>query len=73
MLRDRGYDYLIAGENIARNNYPESQSVQVAMEGFMQSAGHRANILDKRFSKIGVGAAFGADGMRYYVIIFVGS
>jgi uncharacterized protein YkwD len=73
MLRDRGYDYLIAGENIARNNYPESQSVQVAMEGFMQSAGHRANILDKRFSKFGVGAALGADGMRYYVIIFAGN
>jgi uncharacterized protein YkwD len=67
-----GYAYAIAGENIARNNYPESQTVSVAMNGFMNSAGHRANILESQFTKVGIGVAYGSGGMIYYAVVFAG-
>lgn len=44
-----------AGENIGGN-----VSVSGAMSAWMQSPGHRANILDPKFTHIGVGAAYGA-------------
>ena len=72
LLGNIGYFYQIAGENIARNNYPDSQTVDVAMNGFMNSAGHRANILDTRYTKVGIGLAFGANGMKYFTVIFAG-
>ena len=70
LLEQYGYFYLIAGENIARNNYPDSQSVGVAMTGFMNSTGHRENILELRYNRIGVGMAYGADGMKYFAVVF---
>ena len=72
LLGAAGYAYSVAGENIARNNYPNAQSVGVAMTGFMNSPGHRANILDGRFNNVGIGAAIGADGMKYFAVIFAG-
>ena len=67
-----GYVYAIAGENIARNNYPQSQSVGVAMNGFMNSPGHRANILEVLFTKVGIGVATDGNGMIYYAVVFAG-
>jgi len=72
LLGSIGYFYTIAGENIARNNYPDADTVQVAMTGFMNSSGHRANILEPRYTKVGVGVAFGANGMKYFTVIFAG-
>lgn len=72
LMGNIGYFYTIAGENIARNNYSDADTVQVAMTGFMNSAGHRANILDSRYSKVGVGVAFGAGGMKYFTVVFAG-
>jgi uncharacterized protein YkwD len=72
LLGGIGYVYQIAGENIARNNYPDSQTVDVAMNGFMNSPGHRANILETRYTKVGIGVAFGANGMKYFAVIFAG-
>jgi uncharacterized protein YkwD len=70
LLRGIGYIYPKAGENIARNNYPDSKTVEVAMAGFINSPGHLNNILDSSYSKIGVGVAFDADGMYYFTVIF---
>ena len=42
-----------AGENIAYNS-----SVAAVMRAWMQSPGHRANILDPKFTHIGVGVAY---------------
>ena len=72
ILDGYGYAYAIAGENIARNNYPQSQSVQVAMDGFMNSPGHRANILEGQFTKVGIGVATAGNGMIYYAVVFGG-
>ena len=56
-LAARGIAYGLAGENLARNNYPEDSTVQAAFKGLMESPGHRANILEARFSRVGVVAA----------------
>lgn len=45
-----GISYVAAGENLAF-----SPNVSLAMQGLMQSPGHRANILSKDFGKVGIG------------------
>ena len=72
ILGTYGYSYTIAGENIARNNYPDADSASTAMTGFMQSASHRENVLDARFNRVGVAVAFGADNMKYFAVVFAG-
>lgn len=52
MMKQFGIKYSTAGENIAKG-YLSAQSV---VNGWMNSPGHRANILNSSFNKIGVGA-----------------
>ena len=61
-----GYQYSSMGENIAYN-YPDASSV---MNGWMNSPGHRANMLDAGFTQIGVGIALDAQGSPYYCQVF---
>lgn len=64
-LNVAGYQYRAAGENIAWNY--QSQSV---VEGWMNSSGHRRNILNKNFTEIGVGVAITDSGEPYYCQVF---
>jgi hypothetical protein len=50
-----GYGYLMAGENLAVN-FVEAEDVESA---WMNSPGHKANILNKNFEEIGIGIAQG--------------
>ncbi len=69
-LAARGIRYRLAGENLARNNYVENRTVAAAVDGLMNSPGHRANILEPRFSSVGVAAV--RDGkMWIYVTVFL--
>jgi uncharacterized protein YkwD len=72
-LHRRGICYTVAGENIAVNNYPDDQTVQVAFNGWMNSPGHRAIILSPGYNRVGVGA-FKGNGSTYpnhlYTAIF---
>ncbi len=72
LLASAGFAYVTAGENIARNNYPDAQTENVAMTGFMNSPSHKENILDPNFSLVGVGVATSSDGMKYYAVVFAG-
>lgn len=54
-IRNSGYDYLYAGENLAVN-FTDSEDVE---EAWMNSPGHRANILNNNFTEIGIGMANG--------------
>jgi uncharacterized protein YkwD len=49
-MRGAGIDYEEAGENLAK-----APSVTIAHKGLMNSPGHRANILDPKFGKVGIG------------------
>ena len=53
-------------ENLAAG-YTNPHSV---VEGWMNSAGHRRNILSERSSDIGVGIQVSRDGMFYWVQVF---
>ena len=61
-IKGSGYQYLAIGENVAFNQ-PTPESV---VQSWMESPGHRANILNKTFTEIGVGVANDADGKPYY-------
>ena len=65
MLKDANITYRAAGENIAKG-YATPEAVVIA---WMNSTGHRANILNKNYTQLGVG--YVADG-RYWTQIFVG-
>ncbi|MEQ6377353.1 CAP domain-containing protein [Bacillaceae bacterium S4-13-56] len=51
MIRDFGINYQSAGENIAKGQ----KSPEEVVNAWMNSEGHRANILDNKFTHIGVG------------------
>ena len=65
MMRAFGLRYRTAGENIARGYASAAQVVNA----WMNSSGHRANILNAGFTKIGVG--YVADG-NYFTQMFMG-
>ena len=61
-----------AGENLARNNYPDVETVGVAIRDLMASSGHRANILSANYTTLGVAVAFDGAGMKYFTMVFIG-
>lgn len=65
MMKDFGITYRSAGENIARGQ----RSPQAVVNAWMNSSGHRANILNTSFTQIGVG--YVADG-NYWTQMFIG-
>ena len=51
-----GYKFLVVGENLALGNFAGDSKVMAA---WMASEGHRANILDKRYTEIGIAVGYG--------------
>ncbi len=66
-LKEAGVSYRSAGENIA---YGQTSPQQV-MESWMNSAGHRANILNPNYTSIGVGHFEDSTGTDYWTQIFI--
>ncbi|WP_431805021.1 CAP domain-containing protein [Halobacillus andaensis] len=64
MMNEYGIDYTTAGENIARGQTSPEEVVQ----GWMNSEGHRENIMNESFTHIGVGHA--EDG-NYWTQMFI--
>lgn len=54
-INSTGYNYLTAGENLAEG-FMDAESTESA---WMNSPGHRANILNKNYEEIGVGISTG--------------
>ncbi len=65
MMKSFGLTYRSAGENIAMGY----RTPQAVVTGWMNSSGHRANILNSSYTKIGVG--YVADG-NYWTQQFIG-
>jgi uncharacterized YkwD family protein/spore coat assembly protein SafA len=65
MMRAFGLSYRYAGENIAYGQ----RTPQAAVNAWMNSSGHRANILNANYTQIGVG--YVADG-NYWTQMFIG-
>lgn len=51
LAKSAGYDYIIIGENLALGNFENDKKL---VEAWMASPGHRANILNNKYTEIGV-------------------
>lgn len=59
-------EYKTVGENIAWNQKDEKE----VFEAWMNSTGHRANILNKNFGKIGFGLSGNSRNQPYWTTVF---
>ncbi len=67
MLNKFKVSYKTAGENIAGNSNNQS-----AVTAWMNSAGHKANILNSSFNYTGIGVVTGSQYGKIYVQMFIG-
>ena len=67
MLRNYGVSYSYAGENIAAGQKTPSE----VMKSWMNSSGHRANILSKNYTQLGVGYYTGGSYGTYWTQMFI--
>lgn len=67
MMKQFGVSYTAAGENIAMGQRTPAD----VMNGWMNSSGHRANILNSSYTEIGVGYVTGSNGQTYWVQHFI--
>lgn len=67
MLKSFKVSYKTAGENIAGNS-----SNSKAVEAWMNSEGHKANILNSNYNYTGVGVVNGSKYGKIYVQMFIG-
>jgi uncharacterized YkwD family protein len=68
MIQSFAIDYRYAGENIAAGQ----RSPEEVVKSWMNSSGHRANILNRNFTKIGVGFIQGGTYQTYWTQLFTG-
>jgi uncharacterized YkwD family protein/spore coat assembly protein SafA len=68
MMKNFGIRYMSAGENIAMGQ----QTPAAVMSSWMNSPGHRSNILSRNFTEIGVGVAKSKSGTIYWTQQFIG-
>lgn len=66
-LKEQGVTYRRSGENIAWGQRTPKEVVNA----WMNSSGHRANIMNKNFTKIGVGY-YQHNGVNYWSQLFIG-
>lgn len=67
MLQQFGVNYSYAGENIASGQ----KSAQQVMDDWLNSSGHRANILNPNYTELGVGYVEGGSYGTYWVQLFI--
>lgn len=66
VLKENGISYRGSGENIAWGQL----SPEEVVKGWMNSPSHRANIMNSKFTKIGVGHMQNSAGRNYWVQLF---
>ena len=70
-MQQGGYCFKLAGENIGWNNYPDDTATAAVHQAFMDSTGHRNNILGAAWDVIGIGAYKGPTGKKMWTVLFV--
>lgn len=62
-----GYEYIVVGENLALGNFSDDEELVFA---WMQSPGHRANILNVKYTELGVAVVNGVyEGKKTWVAV----
>ena len=69
-LSDRGYCYVVAGENIGWLSGQDAGAEERIHAMFLDSPKHRALILGEAWDAIGTGSYKGADGRHYWTVLF---
>jgi uncharacterized YkwD family protein len=69
MMKSFGISYEYAGENIAAGQ----PSADAVMKSWMNSPGHKANILNKNYTHIGIGHVTGGKYAHYWTQQFIGN
>jgi uncharacterized protein YkwD len=67
MMESFGIRFSSGGENIAKGQRTPAE----VMNAWMNSAGHRSNILSASYSQIGVGLAKDRNGVAYWTQMFI--
>ena len=67
MMKTFGIAYKSAGENIAKGQ----KTPAAVMNGWMNSSGHRTNILNASYEQIGAGFCKDSSGVAYWVQMFI--
>lgn len=67
MMKKFGIKYKTAGENIAKGQ----KTPEAVMKGWMNSSGHKANIMSTGFTEIGIGFVTDSKGDTYWVQMFI--
>jgi spore coat assembly protein SafA/uncharacterized protein, YkwD family len=67
MIRNFGLSYSAAGENIAAGQ----RTAAAVVQAWMNSQGHRENILNSTYTQIGVGYASGGSMGHYWTQMFI--
>ncbi len=67
LMKSQGITYRTAGENLAGH-----RTVEGAHNGLMNSPGHRANILNKNFTHVGIGIIDGGKYGKMFTQHFIG-
>lgn len=63
------YEYITLGENIALGNFKDDKAL---VDAWMNSPGHRANILNKKFTEIGIAVGKGTyEGRKTWIAVQV--
>ena len=70
VLEEYGVSYMSAAENIYEDDFDRPSGART-VDGWMNSPGHRKNILTGEFTHIGVGV-YSAGGNNYLVQLFIG-
>jgi len=65
-LREAGYEFMNMGENVAYGQRTPADVVKT----WMNSTGHRENILRAEFTEIGVAVSRSSRGVPYYTQVF---
>ena len=71
ILHEQNIGFSFAGETIAYNNAAPDQTVQLALDTFMNSPSHRAILLDPQFDYAGVGFVVGGNGQSYFTVVVI--
>lgn len=65
-IKEQGFSYKGCGENIAWGQKTPDE----VMNAWMNSSGHRSNILNSKYTKIGVGVYEAENGRLYWTQLF---
>ncbi len=65
--KEVGYEYILIGENLALGNFKNDEAI---VEAWMNSPGHRANILNTKYTEIGVAVGEGMfEGKKVWLAV----